>query len=146
MQVVQDLVSQLQFNFGGIHFETWQVLAIIFLLFLLVVTMASVRRHFLEWSVRGAGFGVLLGFILAVVVEGFLLVGGRSILIETFGWKNPPKPIQRALDVGKQKFTEVLGIATSSATLQKNANDIVQMYQSLPPSEHEQAKRIICTP
>lgn len=109
---LSELGNKLTFQVGNIRFETWQVLAIVVLLFLLVFMMASVRRHFLEYSIRGAGFGVILGFVLAIVVEGILLVGGRTVLIQTFGWKNPPKPIEKALEAGRERFSAVLGVST----------------------------------
>lgn len=112
-QISSDFGKRFQFNVGEFTVEPqiWQVAAIVFLLFLLVVTLASMRRHFLEWSVKGAGFGVILGFILALVLEGFLLVGGKTLLIEVLGWKNPPKPVENALELGREKFIQVLGVS-----------------------------------
>ena len=82
--------------------------------FLLLIMMASVRRHFLEWTVKGAGFGIVLGFLLALVVEGLFLVGGRTVLTETLGWKDAPKPVQKVLDASREKFVEVLGAQTQT--------------------------------
>lgn len=85
--------------------------AVVFLLFLLVVTMAQVRRHFLDWSVKGAFFGIFLGFVLALIMEGFFILSGRTALTQVLGWKNAPKPIQTALDQGRSKLVEVLGVS-----------------------------------
>jgi hypothetical protein len=102
-------MDRFSFSVAGVTFQAWQVIAIILLIFLLVIVMASVRRHFLEFTVRGAGMGVLLGFLLALVIEGLLLVGGRTILITTLGWKNPPKPIAKGVDAIRGEFMKVLG-------------------------------------
>ena len=68
--------------------------AIVFLLFLLVLTLAQVRRHFLNWSLKGGIFGIALGFFLALILEGFLIIGGKTVVTEILGWKNAPKPIK----------------------------------------------------
>ena len=101
--------DQFTFTVAGVTFQAWQVIAIILLIFLLVIVMASVRRHFLEFTVRGAGMGILLGFLLALVIEGLFLIGGRTILISTLGWKNAPKPIANGLETIRGEFIKVLG-------------------------------------
>lgn len=146
----QGVLSRLQLQVGGITFMPWQVLAIVFLLFLLVITMASVRRHFLEWSIKGAGFGVVLGFILALIVEGFLLIGGRTALTEVLGWKNAPKPVQVAIDKGRERLVNVLGVTSeiplSNAAEASGSSEIVSKFSLLSPDEVETVKAIICTP
>lgn len=102
-------MDRFSFSVAGVTFKAWQVIAIILLIFLLVIVMASVRRHLMEFTVRGAGMGILLGFILALIIEGLLLIGGRTILISTLGWKNPPKPIAKGVDAIRGEFLKVLG-------------------------------------
>jgi len=41
------------------------------------------------------------GFLLALILEGFLLIGGKTILTSVLGLENPPAPISIALDAGK---------------------------------------------
>ncbi len=105
-----------QINIGAVRFqpELWQAGAIIFLLFLLVLTMAQMRRHFLNWSFKGAWFGIFIGFVLALVLEGFLLLSGRTFLTTILGWKTAPTPLQDALTAGNDKLKEVIGASTSS--------------------------------
>ena len=78
--------------------------AIVFLLFLLVLTLAQVRRHFLNWSLKGGIFGIALGFFLALILEGFLIIGGKTVVTEILGWKNAPKPIAEILDDSRTKL------------------------------------------
>ena len=70
----------------------WEVVAIVFLLFLLVITLAHVRHVYVHWSFKTNWSMLFMGFLLALILEGFLIVGGKTILIELFGWKNAPKP------------------------------------------------------
>lgn len=88
-----------------------QAIVIIALLFLLVVSLAQFRQHFVKWSLKGGLVGLFFGFIFALILEGFLLVGGHTIVTSLLGWKNAPKPISTVLDIGREKLINVLGIS-----------------------------------
>lgn len=101
--------------------------AIIVLIFLLVISLAQFRHHFVKWSMKGGLIGLFFGILLTLLLEGFLLVSGHTALTGLLGWKNAPKPISTALDVGKEKLTNTL-------------------LDGLNPSEITKIKAIICTP
>lgn len=130
--------------------SSWKVIAIVGLLFLLVLTLAQVRRHFIDWSLRGALFGIFFGFLLALFLEGFLIIGGKTAVTELLGWQNAPKPIQTAIDIGRAKLVGVLGIKDkipqSVAKENPTADDVVTIMQSLNPSETRKVKALICEP
>lgn len=153
MQAAQDALSNVNFSVGGLTFapQAWQVIAIVFLLFLLAITMASVRRHLLEWAVKGAGFGVVLGFILALIIEGFLILGGRTALTEILGWKNAPEPIQQALDQSRSKLVNVLGESTEVPKIEASeekasVEGLLSTYRELTPDEANEFIDRICLP
>jgi hypothetical protein len=85
---------------------------IVFLIFFLILAMARMHRLFINWSFKGAAGGVLIGFLLCLIIEGFFMVSGSTILTSAFGWKNAPKPIQNVLDAGRSHFVKVLGAST----------------------------------
>lgn len=116
--------------------------AIVVLLFLLVVSLAQFRHHFVKWSLKGGIIGLLFGIILTLLVEGFLLVNGHTILTSVFGWKTAPKPISTALDLGKDKLTEVLGEENNN----QSSMDVITIMQTLNPVEVKKVKSIICEP
>ena len=122
--------------------------AVIFLLFLLILTIAQVRRHYVSWSLKGGLFGIFFGFLLALILEGFLLIGGRTALTEALGWKNAPKPIQIALDSGRSKLGQVLGIQnqipTSVAKENATVQSTIQTLQSLNPADMKKVKNLLC--
>ncbi len=124
--------------------------AIVFLLFLLVLTLARVRRMYVDWSFKGAVAMLFLGFMLALVLEGFFIIGGRTALTETLGWKSAPKPIQTALDTGRGKLIDVLGVAEeiplSEAKENTTLQSVMENYQSLSPEEAASFKQMLCTP
>jgi hypothetical protein len=107
----QILFKRLDFNVAGIYFSPSYLQAggMIVLLFLLIVMIAQFRRHYLDWSFKGALFGFFWGFIMALALEGFLFVSGKNLLINTLGWKTAPKPIVNVLDLGRNALTKVLG-------------------------------------
>src|SRR5438477_10823627 len=107
----------LNIHIGNINFtpQLWQAGIVLVLIFALILVTAQMRRHYFGWSMKGAWFGVVIGFALALILEGFLLVSGKTALTVLLGWKNAPEPIQNALDVGHTKLVDVLS-ATDSAT------------------------------
>ncbi len=124
--------------------------AIVLLLFILVLTLAKVRRHFMDWSFKGALFGLFFGFLLALILEGFLIIGGRTAVTEILGWKDAPKPIQVALDSGKTELIRVLGIKdeipTSAAKENTTVQGAIETLQSLNPNDIKKVKTLICQP
>ena len=64
----------------------------------------------MNWSFKGSIFGLFLGFLLALILEGFLLLGGKTALTSLLGWKNPPKAVSGVLENGREKLINVLGI------------------------------------
>ena len=114
---------------------------IILLLFLLIITLAQVRHHYLDWSFKGAGVGIFFGFILALILEGFLLVYGKTALTAVLGWKEAPKPLSIVLDAGRAKLTNVLGVSTQN----NDSKDALKQVQSLNPQELKKLKNILCT-
>ena len=101
------------FNVGQLEIEPtyWQVAAIVFLLFALVWTLARLTHMYVAWSLGKSSVSMLFwGFLLTLILEGFLLIGGRTLLTEVLGWKNAPKPIGTALDIGRERLVDVLGV------------------------------------
>ncbi len=116
--------------------------AVVVLLFLLVMSMAQFRHHFVKWSMKGGIIGLFFGILLTLILEGFLLVNGHTAITSLLGWKNAPKPISTALDLGKEKLTNVLGMETNNPT----STDAIKILQSLNPAEIKKVKTIICEP
>ncbi|MBI4153412.1 hypothetical protein HY503_00215 [Candidatus Woesebacteria bacterium] len=152
MDFAQILGKSFQFNLGNLNISTSYVQAgvIIVLLFLLVLSLASFRRHLLGWSIKGAFFGLFFGFLLALIFEGLLIVGGRTAITELVGWKNAPKPIQTVLDAGRNKLVQVLGVSqeipSSVAKENPTVEDAINIFQSLDPSESSKVRQMICEP
>jgi len=140
------------FNLGKLSFSPsyFQAGAIVVLLFLLIITMAQVRRHFLRWSAKGGLFGIFLGFLLALIVEGFLIIGGKTAFTEIIGWQNAPKPIRVALEAGRGRLVNVLGVSEDipvlSAEATSSKDKILEEFQSLAPDEAKSVRQMICTP
>ncbi len=123
---------------------------IVLLLFVLVLSLAQFRRHFIEWSFKGGIVGLFFGFLFALILEGFLLIGGKTALTEVLGWKNAPKPLSVVLDAGRSKLIQVLGIETSIPSSLAKENTTVQTavetFQSLNPVDMKKVKSLICQP
>ena len=152
MEAVRFLGQTFDLNLGKITFSPsfLQAGAIIVLIFLLVLTMASFRRHMVGWSLKGGVFGLFIGFTLALILEGFLIVGGKTAVTELVGWKNAPKPLLVALEAGRSKLVAVLGVTdeipTSNAEIRSTTEKVVTDYQSLNPVDAKAVRKMICIP
>ena len=98
---------------------------------------------YVHWSFKGFVPSILFGFILALILEGFLLIGGRTLFTELLGWENAPKPVAVALDAGRTRLVNVLGVQTSEIpdTLVSEGNTVESVssgYQSLPLEAQEE--------
>ncbi len=138
-----------KFSFSSSYIQAGVVVA---LLFILVLMLAQLRRHFFDWSIKGALFGLFFGFLLALVLEGFLIIGGKTVITQVLGWKDAPKPLANILEVGRDKLIQVLGeqveiqIPDAIAKLNPTFKDGVTFFQSLNPSEAQKLKNFICKP
>lgn len=96
-----------------------QAIAIIFLIFIFVLVLAYMSHNFMEWSLSGFGIGFFIGFVLAIVLEGFLLVGGRTVITGLLNWKHAPAPVQNVLTTGHQKLLDALNVPASCSGIVK---------------------------
>lgn len=152
MNIPAFLSKTFSFNLGKFNISTSyiQAGAIVVLLFLLVLLMAQMRRHFMNWSFKGALFGIFWGFLLALIFEGFLIIGGKTAVIEILGWKNAPKPLLTVLDAGRNKLVDVLGVNTEIPSTRASENptfdDAVSVFQHLKPADSQKIRTLICAP
>lgn len=151
-QIFKYLTQAFNVTLGRFTFSVvfWQIAAIVFLLFLLILSLAQFRRHYVDWGLKGAVFGIFFGFLLALVLEGFLIVGGKTALTEFLGWKDAPVPLQTALDSGKKQLIQVLGVEapvpSSLAKESLSVQDSLEVLQSLNPADLKKVKSLICQP
>lgn len=114
----------------------------ILMIFLLILTFARLRHVYVHWSIKGSGSMIALGFMLAIILEGFLLIGGKTFLTAIFGLENAPKPISTALDTGRQEFEEVLGVCDTDG--EYKVSDVVAIYDRMPQEDQDRIKDNIC--
>lgn len=141
------------YKIGGLNVDAtyWQVGAIILLVFLLVFTLARLRYLYVHWSLSKNSLAMLFwGFVLAVIVEGFFMLSGRTIFTQVLGIKNVPKPFSTALDLGRSRMENVLGTETTvpstDASSKLNSDQMYSLYKGMDSSEAKKLQQIICTP
>ncbi len=133
------------YNIKGIYFEPtyWMAATIVILIFLLVFTFARIRYLYVHWNLGKPSLSLLFwGFLLAFIVEGFLILSGRTLFTEVLGWKNAPKPISTFLDISRAKMVDVMGAKDEIPTYQT----VVSEYENLPSEDKEMLKSFICKP
>jgi hypothetical protein len=150
--VVKIFSGQFNLNLGKFSLPVSYAEAglVVFLIFVLVLTFAQFRRHNMDWSIRGMLFGTFFGFLLALILEGFLIIGGKTAITGVLGWKNAPAPISLALDSGRAKLIQVLGIKDqipqSFAKENTSVSGAIEILQSLSPADTKKVKTIFCQP
>lgn len=151
MNPLKFLTKTFSFSVGKFDLspQYWTVVAIIFLLFLLVLTLARLRYMYIHWSIAKPSLAMIFwGFLLAIIIEGFFLISGRTLLTEILGWENAPKPISTALDAGRAKLVNVLGvneqIPESQARGVPTYSSVISDYRTLSESESEEVRLEIC--
>lgn len=136
---------------GGFVFEPSILMAILMvgLIFLLILTLGSLRKRYTDWAFKGLWPGIAFGFAIALILEGILVVGGRTILTEALGWKSAPKPISNALDAGRNRLVDVLGVTeeipVSSAQTPPSSKSVIDSYSLLSLPEQEEVQALLCS-
>lgn len=132
---------------GGLFFSPTYLQAglIVILIFLLILLLGQLRRRLIDWEFKGIVPGLIMGFLLATVLEGFLLVSGSTALIKVLGWKNAPKPISNVLDVGRNKFKQVLGDSDTKIEIREaSSTSVLEDYRKLNSSQAKTVRLMIC--
>jgi hypothetical protein len=145
-------LPSLDFNLGNLYFSPSYLQAgvIIGLLFLLVLALAQFRRHMVDWSLKGALFGLFFGILVAFIVEGFLIIGGKTAITEILGWRNAPQPLLSIIDASRAKLVNVLGVSSeipsSNAEENPTVDGVIHLFQNLNPSDAQKVRSTICEP
>lgn len=121
---------------------------IILLVFLLLLVMARITRTYISWYTSGWYIWVGLGFLAAIIIEGFFVVSGSTVFTAVLGWKGAPKPIQVAVDAGRTKLIDVLGAQDIKAPEKEPATSqsVVADFESLDYTGRNEANKAICNP
>jgi hypothetical protein len=133
---------------GGIGFNYLQAGLIVFLIFLLIYTIGHMRHTYVGWSIKGILPGLSFGFMLAIILEGLFLIGGKTLFSELIGWKDAPKPVSTVLDASREKIVDVLGvrdeIPTSNAATPETANRMISRVDQMDTVEKMKLQELLC--
>ena len=118
------------------------------LIFLLILTLGQLRHRFVSWQASGVMPGIMFGFTIALILEGILILAGRTILTEVLGWKDAPKPISNALDAGRKQMVHVLGVTdqipSSMASETPTVGKMMSLYNEMDQQDKESLQSIVC--
>lgn len=141
------------FKVGNLNIDAtyWEAITIIILIFLLIFTLARLRFLYVHWSMGKNAFAMLFwGVVLTIILEGFMMLSGRTLFTEILGMRNVPKPFSTLLAIGRQKFTDVLGqestVPYSSADYSLNSDQMYTLYSKMDQSESQRFREILCQP
>ncbi len=129
----------------------WEAATIVLLIFLLIFTLARMRYLYVHWHLSKTSLAMMFwGFVLTVIIEGFLWLSGRTVLTTMLGWKNPPKPVAATLSTGREHLREVLGetaeIDSAKAKEPVTYQSVVFEYKELSDEDKETVQKFVCKP
>jgi len=129
-------------------FTSFQIGLIIFLIFLLILTFASLRHRYSNWTMGGFTQGIVLGMLVTVIIGATLLVGGTHLFQELLRWKEAPVVVVTAMDTSRNTALKVLGasIEEKKVTTRATIGSIMEEYKRLTDDESESLRSLICTP
>jgi hypothetical protein len=138
------VVESLKTQAGGLAMsESWVKVAIIIgLVFLLLLVVAKMTRGYMSWYTNFWWLWTGLGFLLAIVVEGFFLLSGGTVFTSVLGWEGAPKPIQAVLSQGRERLKEVLEENAPTPTTES----VLDEYELLDEASSAKVQAQICTP
>lgn len=149
---VSFVTSNLLTNFDSFLAPSVKQIGIIALgIFFFLLLFGLARHHMLEWSLKGAYFGIFLGIILTLVIEAFLLVGGRTLIVAAVKNEKTPQVVRIFLQKNMMELAEslagepkTLGAAGEQKTL--SPNEVVNNFSLLSPNDQSRVQQRICAP
>jgi len=144
------LPQPLHYEIGGLDISPSysQAAIVLVLVFLLLLSLARVRRLFVHWSLGRHSIAIFVwGFIVALIVEGFFILAGRTMFTEILGLKNVPKPVSSFIELGRNRVYQVLGESIEvkeSSALETTTKSLLKSFSLLNEKEQEEVKKEIC--
>ena len=139
---MEGIFRSLNLQIGGVDVSSNYVQAgvVIALVFLVILIMAKATRSYMSWYTSGWWIWMVLGFLLAVAIEGFFVINGSTVFTAFLGWKDAPKPIRAVVDSGRENLVKVLGESDN----EPNRETLLTDYSSLDPEVASEVKENIC--
>lgn len=146
---LEGVLSPFLDSVNSLQASTLQMIIVGVSVFLLILLLGFARHHMLEWSLKGAWFGIFFGMLIATVLLAGLFVGGRVLIVQVLQLQSIPPEVRfsvqkylvefsQALDVD----TQTLGISAHNPTRQT----IVYDYKQLSSTEQQDVRRVLCAP
>lgn len=126
-----------------------QAVVIIIGVFLITLVLGLARHHMLAWSIKGAGFGIVMGAVLMLVLEGILLVGGKTAVGEIVKNTSTPENVRVFLQKNMSELASQIGTepgTLGAASEQTGPEVIISEFKNLESLEREKVQEAICKP
>lgn len=119
-------------------------------IFIFLLLFAWTRHHMLEWSLKGAYFGIFLGIILTLILETILLMGGKTLIATAVRNEKTPQIVRTFLQKNMMELAQsltgepkTLGAAGEQTV---SPNEVVNSFSLLSPNDQSRVQQRICAP
>lgn len=147
--VIDRLLAQLGIATAGMSSGVQQGILIIIGVFFVTLLLGLTRHHMLSWSMKGAGFGVVAGMLLTLVLEGLLLVGGKTAVAEIVRNESAPPAVRVFLQKNMSELADLIGPESTTlgtASVKGVPEGLVTEYKKLTSQEQTQVRNAVCAP
>lgn len=124
------------------------IFAVLFLFFIVLV-LARMRKLFVQTSFRGAWFGLAVGIILMIFIDLIIIVGlsDKTKLQKITSGEAGPEIVKEVAISGMTNLSQVLGAQTIiSRKRSLTAKELINDFLSMPESEAEKVRDLLCPP
>lgn len=145
--VIDGLLLQLGVVSSAVSSGTQQLIAIIIGIFLILLVLALARHHMLSWSMKGAKFGIFLGIVLTLALEGFLLVAGKTTFAEIVKSNNVPPAVRTFLSENMSDLAGQIGGepgTLGASTELRETSVIINDFKNLGAVDKERVQEAVC--
>ena len=118
-------------------------------IFFFIILLAMVRKHIFKLSMRGAVFGFVLGIIVMILLDLIIIIGmaDKNKVKKLTAQEDRQGAIQEIFISGVSGLGNVLGMSTTTAPKvkkNKSVEEVIGDFLSLPPSEADKFKNLLC--
>lgn len=126
-----------------------QIIIAVLLAFIIVLVLARTRKLFVQSSFRGAWFGLAIGIFLMILVDLIIIVGlsDKSKLERLASGEAGPEIVKEIAFSGMTNLSQILGSqVVISRQRSLTAKELINDFLSMPESEAEKVRDLLCPP
>lgn len=123
----------------------FRIIYIIFSVFVIIILVGMVRKHYFRLTMKGARFGFLMGIIVVITIEIliFAVYFYGFKFVDIISGKKESQEVVELTRQGVNRFNQVLGVDTCAGAT-PSLTRILEQLPNLKKSEEDKIKAVLC--